>query len=255
MSNGSEPLSRTELSDGTRSSQPFAATANGTNSPFANSVSQRQPWFSDESKFIRMLLLVVFYSVTIVAAHWLAYLIRFEFHPPIEQRAIFWRALQWSLPIELLLLLIFGQFRSLLTYFSLPDARRIMLACGSANMFSLGVWYASNGQHAPPRSVIILDFLLDTAALGSLRLSFRILRERQKGNGERDRPLRRMVIIGAGDVGANLAKEMKLRPDLRMYPIAFFDDDRAKWNTHVHGVPVIGRPEILTTAKFRRMRP
>lgn len=198
-----------------------------------------------------MLLLVVFYSVTIVAAHWLAYLIRFEFHPPIEQRAIFWRALQWSLPIELLLLLIFGQFRSLLTYFSLPDARRIMLACGSANMFSLGVWYASNGQHAPPRSVIILDFLLDTAALGSLRLSFRILRERQKGNGERDRPLRRMVIIGAGDVGANLAKEMKLRPDLRMYPIAFFDDDPAKWNTNVHGVPVVGRPEILAVGKIR----
>jgi FlaA1/EpsC-like NDP-sugar epimerase len=58
------------------------------------------------------------------------------------------------------------------------------------------------------------------------------------------------VIIGAGDVGANLAKEMKLRHDLRMYPIAFFDDDRVKWNTRVHGVPVVGRPELLTAGKI-----
>ena len=197
-----------------------------------------------------MTFLVVIYGGSIVVAHWLAYLIRFEFHPPLEQQALFWRTLQWSLPIELLSLLLFGQFRSLLTYFSLPDARRIVLACVSASVVSLGVWYATKGQHASPRSIIILSFLLDTAALGSVRLSFRMLRERQKGDGKSDRPLRRIVIIGAGDVGANLAKEMKLRRDLRMYPIAFFDDDQAKWNTHVHGVPVLGRPELLMEGKI-----
>jgi FlaA1/EpsC-like NDP-sugar epimerase len=194
--------------------------------------------------------LVVIYSGAILAARWLAYLIRFEFHPPIDQQTLFWWTQQWSLPIELLFLLIFGQFRSLLSYFSLPDARRIVLACASASVVSLGVWYATKGQHAPPRSIIILGFLLDTAALGSVRLTFRMLRERQKGDGKSDRPLRRIVIIGAGDVGANLAKEMKLRRDLRMYPIAFFDDDRAKWNTHVHGVPVVGRPELLAEGKI-----
>jgi FlaA1/EpsC-like NDP-sugar epimerase len=62
--------------------------------------------------------------------------------------------------------------------------------------------------------------------------------------------VRHIVIIGAGDVGANLAKEMKLRRDLRMYPIAFFDDDRNKWNTRVHGVPVLGRPELLADGKI-----
>ena len=185
-------------------------------------------------------------------AHWLAYLIRFEFHPPIEEQTLFWRTLQWSLPAELLALLLFGQFRSMLSYFSLPDAQRIVLACASASLFSLCVWYATKGQHAPPRSIIILSFLLDSSALGSMRLGFRMLRERQKrnGNGTSDRPLRRIVIIGAGDVGANLAKEMKLRRDLRMYPVAFFDDDSAKWNTHVHGVLVVGRPELLTAGKI-----
>ncbi len=198
-----------------------------------------------------MLLLVVIYSGAIVVAHWLAYLIRFEFRPPIEEQTLFWRTLQWILPVELMALLLFGQFRSLLSYFSLPDARRIVLACASASLVSLGVWFATKGQHAPPRSIIVMGFILDSAALGSARLAFRILRERQKGSGTSDRPLRRIVIIGAGDVGANLAKEMKLRRDLRMHPIAFFDDDRAKWNTRVHGVPVLGRPELLIEGKIQ----
>ena len=250
MNNESDPLSRSGLPGNTGNPSPVAAKLNDSNAPFSSAVSLSHPPFGDTSGFTRVMLLVVIYGVAIVVAHWMAYLIRFEFHPPVEQQALFWRTLQWTLPIELLSLLLFGQFRSLLTYFSLPDARRIVLACASASLVSLGVWYATKGQHAPPRSIIILGFLLDTAALGSIRLSFRMLRERQKGDGKGDRPLRRIVIIGAGDVGANLAKEMKLRRDLRMYPIAFFDDDRAKWNTHVHGVPVLGRPELLMEGKI-----
>lgn len=232
------------------SDSPFAATKDGSSPPFGDATSLSRPPFGDRSGFTRMLLLIVIYSGAIIVAHWLAYLIRFEFHPPVEQQVLFWRSLQWSLPIELLSLLLFGQFRSLLSYFSLPDARRIVLACASASIVSLGVWYATRGQHAPPRSIIILSFLLDTAALGSVRLSVRMLRERQGGNGNSSKTPRRIVIVGAGDVGANLAKEMKLRRDLRMRPIAFFDDDQAKWNTHVHGVPILGRPELLAEGKI-----
>jgi FlaA1/EpsC-like NDP-sugar epimerase len=183
-----------------------------------------------------------------------AYLIRFEFHPPIEEQTLFWKTLQWSLPVEMLALVSFGQFRSLLSYFSLPDARRIVLACATAGLFSLTVWYFTKGQHAPPRSIILLSFLLDSASLGCIRLAFRMFRERQKLNENDDRPLHRIIIIGAGDVGANLAKEMKLRRDLRMYPIAFFDDDPAKWNTRIHGVAVVGRPELIASGKIRADR-
>ena len=251
MNNGGDPLARPALHGEEGSIPPFVATTSASNPPFLRSTDSSRPPFRDRRAFTRLLLLTVIYSVAIVVAHWLAYLIRFEFHPPIDERAHFWRTLQWTLPVELLALLSFGQFRSLLSYFSLPDARRIVLACGSASIVSLGVWYATNGQYAPSRSIIILGFLLDSVALGSVRLSFRMLREGQKGSARSDRPLRRIVIIGAGDVGANLAKEMKLRRDLRMYPIAFFDDDRTKWNTHIHGVPVVGRPELLTEGKIR----
>lgn len=194
---------------------------------------------------LRTMLLTVAYSTAIIVAHWSAYLIRFEFHLPVDQQALLWRTLQWTLPIELLLLFLSGQFRSLLSYFSLPDASRIALACAVTGLVSIVVWYKTAGLYAPPRSIIVLSVLLDTATLGGMRLSFRMLRERQRSNGKGISGIRRMVIIGAGDVGANLAKEMKLRRDLQMIPVAFFDDDQAKWDTRLHGVSVIGRPELL----------
>ncbi len=224
---------------------------NDSSSPFAKSADSSRSPFGERADFTRVAILVLTYCGAIIVAHWLAYLIRFEFHPTVEQQTQFWSTLRWMLPVKLLSLLMFGQFRSLLSYFSLPDARRIVLACGMAAVISLIVWYATKGQYAPPRSIIILGFLLDTAALGCIRLGFRMLRERQTSDSGAAAKPRRMVIIGAGDVGANLAKEMKLRRDLRMMPVAFFDDDRSKWNTHIHGVPVVGRPELMADGKIR----
>jgi FlaA1/EpsC-like NDP-sugar epimerase len=52
-------------------------------------------------------------------------------------------------------------------------------------------------------------------------------------------------ILGAGDAGALLAKELTLKPGYGLTPIAFFDDDKRKWNSRVHDIPVLGPPEEL----------
>jgi len=213
------------------------------------SENSRHPFASTEG-IRRHIVLVGIYSGSILIAHWIALLIRFEFHPPLDQQILLWRTFIWSLPVELVALLGFGQFRSLLTYFSLPDAKRIACACASSGFITLLAWYLTHGKLVTPRSIIVLSFILDTASLGCLRLGFRVLRERQRGEDDQDRPMRKIVIVGAGDVGANLAKEMMLRRDLRMHPIAFFDDDQKKWNTRVHGVLVMGRPELLAEGKI-----
>jgi FlaA1/EpsC-like NDP-sugar epimerase len=201
----------------------------------------------DVTKF---LLLVVAYSGVIVLGHWVAYLIRFEFHPAPEDRTFFWLTLRWTIPVELALLFVFGQFRSLLSYFSFPDAKRIVLACAATSCISMGTWYWTGGLHAPPRSIIVLSFLLDTSGLTYVRLIFRVMRLRLKASDVGTNELRRIGIIGAGDVGANLAKELLLRQDLCMEPVAFFDDDSGKWNGRVHGVTVLGPPEMVREGKI-----
>lgn len=89
MNNESDTFSRSGLQSDTGSSLPFAATMSGSSSPFVKSTDMSRPPFSDMSSLTRVLLLVVIYSGAIVVAHWLAYLIRFEFHPPIDQQTLF----------------------------------------------------------------------------------------------------------------------------------------------------------------------
>ncbi len=200
---------------------------------------------------LRGLGLVVVYSMVILAARFLAFEIRFEFGPPPEQVRLFWRTFGWFLPLQLFTLLVFGQFRTLLSYFSLPDVLRIGAACLVAAGVSIAVWYVTDGRQAPPRSIILLNFFLGSGLLVTTRVVFRLARERFRADQDNGRPVRRIAIIGAGDVGAELAKEMRLRRGLRMLPVAFFDDDQNKWKTQVHGVPVVGAPERLREGGFR----
>jgi FlaA1/EpsC-like NDP-sugar epimerase len=233
------------------SSPPFATSTNASSGPSGDArILSRLP-FSGRVDYSKVLLLGVSYCGVVIVAHWLAFLIRFEFQPPTEQQAVFSRTMQWTLPVELALLFVVGQFRSLLSYFSFHDAQRVVVACAGTSLIAMAIWYLTGGADAPPRSIIILSFLLDSVGLVNFRVLLRALRERQRGNGNNSKPPRRIVIVGAGDVGANLAKEMRFRRDLRMVPVAFFDDDRTKWNTYIHGVRVYGKPELVLERKIR----
>ena len=108
------------------------------------------------NKVSRILLLQLLYSAVLVASFYLAFHLRFEFYPsPYMSR--FKLGILLSLGITLPLLWLFGQFRSLLSYFGLPDAIRIGWATLIANLAIAGIWYAGWSQIAPPRTTIFLN--------------------------------------------------------------------------------------------------
>ena len=182
-----------------------------------------------------------------ISASWLtAYQLRFDFVVPPEVQAQCLQLLPWLIVLKLLLLIFCRQFATLLSYFSLPDASRIF----GAMLLAAGVGYAAHRSGAeafsPPRSVVLTDFILSFTILAGLRLALRMVRERfQRGTAVGHGPARRIGIIGAGDVGAGLVKDFLARPGLGMKAIALGDDDRSKWDTSLHGVPVVGSPEYL----------
>lgn len=114
----------------------------------------------------------------------------------------------------------------------------LLLTLALAALYLLGVLFPL------PRSVPIIDWLASLAAIGGLRFSLRLLAEGDAAPSPM-RAARQVIIVGAGDAGALVARELQKNPQLGLYPIAFLDDDAAKHGHKIHSVPVVGPLEQL----------
>jgi FlaA1/EpsC-like NDP-sugar epimerase len=96
-----------------------------------------------------------------------------------------------------------------------------------------------------PRSVLAIDWLLSLLAVGGLRFALRLLAESRSGGVGIQGQSRRILIVGAGDAGALVVREMQKNPQLNLSPVCFVDDDASKQKQRIHDVPVEGTLEDL----------
>lgn len=191
--------------------------------------------------FGRLLSLLVAYGLVLFLSLLLSFLLRFDFHVPAEFWPRFWSSVVWMVPLKLALLAFFGQFRSLLTFFSLPDAKMLAWAMGLSAVASFAVWFITQGTEVVPRGVIVTDTLLSFLGLAGLRTALRVYRERVVGVGSpAGGHRRRTAIMGSGSSAALLLRDIQSRPGLGLEVVCFIDDDRAKIGSTLHGTPVIG---------------
>ncbi len=207
-------------------------------------LTNRSPW-------IRITGLIILYAIAMLACHALAFQLRFDFKVPPEHSKDFYWLWPTQTAVKFAFLMAFGQFSGLLSYFSIPDMLRLLYAMAGASAVFVVLRISGVDIYHPPRSVILLDFLLSFIALTGIRLLFRLIRERFLSPQSRtSRLARRVGIIGAGDAGASLARELGTKRGLGLIPVAFFDDNEKKWHSRVHNIPVIGSPEALLNPKL-----
>ena len=198
------------------------------------------------SRPARFASILLIYSFELSAAFFLSYQMRWDFIVP-ENFQNQWQTL--ILPImlcKLVLLRSFGQFRSVLSYYGLADFGGVVLAMSTVSGMMLGLWYFSEVSAAPPRGVILMDFVLSVALISAFRLTLRVMRtwsisgEMRPGLVER-----RVAIIGAGDIGQQFAKDLLQRRGCGLLPIFFIDDDAERIGRSIHGLPIYGPLEKL----------
>ncbi len=91
-----------------------------------------------------------------------------------------------------------------------------------------------------PRSAILIDWLLSTVLIGGFRFMLRVMGDfRQFASGHPARG-RRVLVVGAGDAGALVVREMQRSSLLDYTPVGFVDDDPLKQAQRIHNVPVLG---------------
>lgn len=199
----------------------------------------------------RLLVALVAYAAILSASLYLAYEIRFDFAVPADVKADQSRWFGYVILGKLLMLGLFRQIGSVLRYFSIPDLARVGASMALATMLMLASRWVSGETYIVPRGVMVVDLVLSIAGLCAFRLSLRILQERLLlARRFPSKKLERIAIIGAGDTGASLANDLLNMPARGLKPVAFFDDDRRKKGTLVHGVDVVGPPEDLVHSKF-----
>ncbi|MBU0616794.1 MAG: polysaccharide biosynthesis protein [Planctomycetes bacterium] len=89
-----------------------------------------------------------------------------------------------------------------------------------------------------PDSVLILDFAGTIALVCGARFAVRLYHEEIQPLQEGSTP--KLLILGAGDAGENVAREILRLPVLQYRVVGFLDDDKSKWGTQIHGIEVLG---------------
>ena len=137
----------------------------------------------------------------------------------------------------------FGLYRRVWAYASTRELKLITVAVTTASVaVSLTVILLASLRVYTgfPRSVLAIDWLLSLLAVGGLRFALRLLAESRSTGVDTQRRGRRVLIVGAGDAGALVVREMQKNPQLNLSPVCFVDDDSSKQKQHIHNVPVEG---------------
>ena len=95
-----------------------------------------------------------------------------------------------------------------------------------------------------PYGVIIIDALLAFLGIAGVRVLARLRNERRSRlrhlSPSVSGPPVRVLLVGAGSAGAQVARGIIARPDMGLFPVGFVDDDSLKHGSDVHGLRVLG---------------
>ncbi|MBU4563769.1 MAG: hypothetical protein KMY53_12550 [Desulfarculus sp.] len=179
------------------------------------------------------------------AAYTAAWLLRFEGHLGPEQMHLLTKSLPWVLSAKIVCLWLLGVYRGEWRYVSVHAMIQLAKAVLLASLLMvLGVLLLRHGQ-GYSLSAVIIDFFLSFLFLAGSRFLVRVFTEsmvQKKGDP--------VLIMGAGDGGELLLRELRNNPALPYSPVGFVDDDPAKLGLLIHGIPVLGtRHDIAGLAR------
>ncbi len=194
---------------------------------------------------------LVFILISILGS----YALRFELGPQFFQYlpSAIWIAAT-ALIVKPLIYYLFGLYRRMWMYASVQELKLIIVSVTTASvvvsavvisLLSFGVF------EGLPRSVLVIDWILSLVFVGGVRFSLRIIGDSASvgASSSKNGNQRRLVIVGAGDAGALVVREIQKNPQMDLLPVGFLDDNPAKQKQQIYGIPVVGTitdlPKVL----------
>ncbi|ABB31573.2 NAD-dependent nucleoside diphosphate-sugar epimerase/dehydratase [Geobacter metallireducens GS-15] len=186
----------------------------------------------------RRLMVFALDTASIAASFLLAFLLRFDFTFPPLYHEIIKDGLLVVLLVKPLVFLFSGMYRSIWKYASLQDGIEIFKVVTLSTLITSFVLFFLHDTSAMPRSIYVLDWVLLFAMVSTSRLLWRVYRETYII--PRYHTGKRTLIVGAGEAGNLLLKEIRKQKNPANQVIGFLDDDPAKQGMRLGGIPVMG---------------
>jgi FlaA1/EpsC-like NDP-sugar epimerase len=190
----------------------------------------------------RLLFLVDLFLIVVAALG--AFALRLDIGPRFMD---YLPAAYWLIGISLLVMppvfFALGLYRRMWVYASIQEMKLLIVTISVASVLvSLVIVVLRATDVLPffPRGTLPIQWLLLVILIGGVRFSMRILSESQSSSPPARHGAHRVLIVGAGDAGALVVREMQKNPDLHLVPVCFVDDDPSKQRQQIHGVPVMG---------------
>ena len=215
-------------------------------------------------KFFNKNFLIIFIVdvLLLAAALYDAFLIRFEFNIPPFYLDLFLRMLPYVIVTKIACLYFFDLYRGMWRYTSISDLLNIIKAATASSLL-ITLFIAFKMRFIGyPRSVFIIDCFLTILFIAGFRLLVRLFFERlarEKSNKSMPqqfmslfkrypKSVKKLLIIGAGDCGEKILREIRDNSSLNLKVIGFLDDNRNKIGRKIHGVPVLGLVSEISSA-------
>ena len=168
--------------------------------------------------------------------------LRYELAVPDDAWSGFLRFVVVAIVVFLIINRIAGLYGPVWKHASIYEAQRILAAGGSATML-LTLWVLVTDRYAP-LSVVLSGGILATGLLGILRFQSRLFAFHRNQRGDAVRTL----IVGAGESGGAMLREIERKPDAGIRPIAMLDDDPRKLGRWMANIPIVGVIDDLVEA-------
>jgi FlaA1/EpsC-like NDP-sugar epimerase len=218
--------------------------------------------------FYKNFLIVFLADILLLAAAFIgAHLIRFEFSIPMLFVQSLKQMLPWVLLAKLSCFYFLGLYRGMWRYTSIVDLLNVIKATIVSTLLILSFILFKSGFIGYSRSVFLIDFLLTILFIAGFRISVRLFFDRYSKEtptptdflsifkllSNRIKDSKNLIIIGAGDCGEKIYREIRDNSALKYNIVGFLDDNKSKIGRTIHGVSVLGRIDdiMILTKKVK----
>ncbi len=200
-----------------------------------------------KTPFTRLLFFFFWDVVLLSLSVYVAFVLRFGGQIPFTYQAMLLPTVLLFVPVQLLLFGVFRVYRSSWSYFGMYEMWSIVKAMVASFFGLAGISLLLRDFeffYSLPRSILFIDFFCALFLVSGLRISKRFYLHILTGPSgpSLGKPI---LVVGAGNAGEQIVRDMKRNSDSTYWPMGFVDDDPQKKNMNIHGVKVYGGCEIL----------